>query len=68
MAKRSRGALLGLKSKRKGYLEETTTRGTVASEGGMEPAPRVPVEREPVAKVNFAGNWNSPRQVQGPVK
>lgn len=36
------------------------------SEGVLEPAPRVSVEREPVTKVKLTGNWNSHCQEQGP--
>jgi len=39
-------------------LEEISSRGAVASGGGTELAPSVTMEREPVVKVKFAGNWN----------
>ena len=49
-------------------MEEIVSRGAIAFGGGMELALSITVEREPVAKVMFAGNWNSLRQVQGSQK
>lgn len=38
-------------------MEEIVSRGAVAFGGGMELAPSVAMEREPVANVMFAGNF-----------